>query len=410
MPNAKSEYLQYVQDSQCQSAASDSCLVETSYLAVRGDGRQVNVSGVYRWRHKETNDDLLLVHFLITYLRKLRNAYAENPAEFRDPLFNQIDYMVSDAVDRNGALVWENAAGITQGMEQAEMAAFLASAAVGYQIAGDTKLAKSTMTYALRAARSAFMPVGTHTGGICSGEFFCGAKRARFRPACWFHSRGRGIVSNDAHTVLNQHLHVVRDLLSLAVNVSQAPSLVDGAFGSDEKVIQSLVDRSVAGLYQLAFSAGNTSVQRSRPPNIRQFMDFKENRGVRPSPSHPDGNPLDYYWAFYEFDMAGGEGKNISPGGTCHYHTHVLDVFAGIIFTLDRHRALFTEIEDGWQLYEAVDALTQGRGEATGAANSQNALYQFYRSEGPAFKVRRQGCSDKPLSESALNIYSPLFD
>ena len=51
---------------------------------------------------------------------------------------------------------------------------------------------------------------------------------------------------------------------------------------------------------------------------------------VRPSRENPDGNPINYYWAYYEYNMRDGGGLNISASSTCHYHTHTLNVFASI--------------------------------------------------------------------------------
>lgn len=400
----------WLDEYRCRSSRPDNCLEETSYRATRSDGRQVTVRGVHRWRDTAAVQGFLLPHFLLDYMRRLRDAGHEDFATWGGKLYDQVDFVVSDAVDRNGALVWENCAGIAQGMEQAEFADYFATVARVFRDHGDLRTAKGVMGHALRCLRALDTPVGVHTGGVCSGEFYCGSKRARFRPACWFHSRGRGIATNAVHTVLNQHLHVVRDMIRMYINVGRAVDLIDPSFGTPAEVLARIEDRAIAGLYQLAFSAGNNSIQRSRPPSIRQFMNYRKGIKVRPTQKHPDGNPLHYYWSFYEFDMKTGKGRNISHQNTCHYHTHTLNLMAAIRDSLDRYASTFTSTAEGWRMYEAVDALLEGAGEATGHPGSANAIYQFYRSEAAAFKSRRQNCSGgELLTDAALQVYSALY-
>ncbi len=387
-------------------------LERTSYVATRGDGRRVEVDGVYRWVDPDDTSGLLLIHFLVEYLKALRNAYAEHPANYKDRLFGQIDFVVSDAVDRNGALVWENRFGITQAMEQAEYASLLASIARGYATAGDTKHATITLGYSLSAARSLDMTVGPRTGGVCSGQFYAGQKRARFQLASWYHSRGRGIEEAGIHTVLNQHLHAVRDMVNLYVNLHAVAELIPPEFGEPNQVLDRVRRRSIAGLYQLAFSEGHKGIAPTRPPNLAQFMRKRNRLRVKPSADHPDGNPLSFYWAHYGFDMRSGQPVDITEANNCHYHTHALEVFAGIVRTLERFRHLFDDTTDGWRLFEATDALLQGRGEPIGADQSTNAFYQFYRAEGDAYKRRRQGCPADALklSPEAIAVYRQRFD
>ena len=340
----------------------------------------MKVTGVYQWRSRGAAPGLLLPHFLLEYMKLLRNAYGSFPETYRTQLFNQIDFLVSErapaadaealrAVDRNGALVWENNQGVAQGMEQAEYAAYFGTVAAIYRAQGDVELARLTMTYALRFARSLDMQSGKHTGGVRSLDAYCGAKRVRFRLGHWFHSRGRGITEIEPvpRTVLNQHLHVVRDTLSLYLSVDQNKALVDAQFGTADEVLERLIDRAIGGLYQLAFSAGNTSVQRSRPPNLSQFMQFV-----------PGDMP--YYWAFYQFDLTTGQPSNITKANTCHYHMHSLQLLADIRKALSAKSEVFRSTEQGWRLYEAVDRLFAGAGEAVGQVGSTNAVYQFYKS------------------------------
>lgn len=132
---------------------------------------------------------------------------------------------------------------------------------------------------------------------------------------------------------------------------------------------------------------------------------------VRRTRGAPDGNPLSYYWAYYAFDCATGEGRNIRAGSTCRYHLHVLDVFAGIVRSLEGHRSTYLAAHDGWRLFEAVDALLQGRGEDTGMEGSTTALYQFYRAEGKAFGLRLHACEDHgDLSSTTRQVFASRFD
>ena len=131
-------------------------------------------------------------------MEMLRDAYEVCPG-FHDQLYNQIDYLVSQRTILPDAptsqisptsfmpvLFWENRYGITQGMEQTEMATFLSQAANLYAKHG-AKEARETMRYAFQAFESLFLTAGEHTGGVLSEvQDECGAKIARFRKCFWF--------------------------------------------------------------------------------------------------------------------------------------------------------------------------------------------------------------------------------
>jgi len=410
---AEQKYETYVRENKCHSDNSIKCLKETSYVATRGDGRKVKISGVFEWVGENPNDHLFKPHFLMDYIRKLRNAYSSN-SKYGDQLYNQIDFLVSKAVNRNGALVWENPEGIAQGLEQIEFSDFFITAANAFNQNNDSRTAKGIMTYALKFLKAVDMQAGIHTGGISSITTDCGAKKARARPCYWFHSRGLAIVEPTrpgARTVLNQHLHVVRDLLQAYQNINVIPDdLIAPEFGSRTEILDFIEDKAIGGLYQLAFSNGHKKVAPNRPPNIMQFMDYRW-KGVRPTPEHPDGNPLSYYRAFYDFDMPTGKGLDI--GAKCHYHTHVLNLIYGInyILTFDSTNSIFLKTKNGWRLFEATNALLEGKGEPTGMRGSTHAIYQFYRSEGPAYKQRRENCKEgEPLTADAVAWYRSLYD
>ena len=180
----------YVEETRCAEDNKTECLEPTSYTAVRSDGPQVKVSGVMRWQSDNalwSGRQHLLPHFVVSYMRALRRAYAECEA-YHDQLFNQIDYVVSQAVHRASpshailpALVWENRDGVAQGMEQAELAAFFASAVDAYAAHG-AREAAGTMRYAFMAAEALFIPAGVHTGGVVSVvQDECAGKTARMR-------------------------------------------------------------------------------------------------------------------------------------------------------------------------------------------------------------------------------------
>ena len=409
------KYLQYVADTICTETNQNECLEPTSYIATRGDGRRVLVNGVFRWRQypNDTWRDCpdceervhLLPHFIREYMEMLRDAYEVCPG-FHDQLYNQIDYLVSQRTILPDAptsqisptsfmpvLFWENRYGITQGMEQTEMATFLSQAANLYAKHG-AKEARETMRYAFQAFESLFLTAGEHTGGVLSEvQDECGAKIARFRKCFWFHSRGVGVDTEDpSHptkedrigTVLNQNLHVIASVLSMYKTVNGVPDLVPKAYGNAQVALARIEDRAIGGLYQLAFSNGNNSAAPKRPPNIAQFM-----------------NPLvsdvygPYYFSWYRFDLTKREFANISAIYTCNYHTHSLAKMKGIKEILDKYFYIFghTPSGQGWRLYEAVERLFAASNEPMGSPGSTSALWQFWLSHKKKYELTPWVCS-----------------
>jgi hypothetical protein len=402
----------------CTSDQDTDCLEPTSYIATRSDGRKVKVSGVYHWRaagdtwgdHGFTPRKRLLVHFLTTYLKKLRNAYSACPNYFTQA-YNQVDFIVSDGIEHNGALVWENRLGIAQAMEQADMASIFASIAEQHEKHGYWKEARGTMGYALRAARAFFKPVGTHTGGVRSvNQDACAAKTARLRPCFWFHSRGRGIDTEATgeplvNTVLNQHLIAVRDLIELSMTTRELAHLIPANLPPPHYDFRTwltwgdlLEDRAIGGLYQLAFSNGHKAVAPTRPPNLAQFM-FRRS-----------GDGQWYYTARYNFDLLTGQQLDIKHSKVCHYQGLALNVLATIWSVLDESGHLLTAA-DGWRLSEAMNRLLQGGGEPVGLWGSSHALYQFYRTEDPDYRTDIWGCPAdvNRLTQQSYDIFAPYF-
>jgi hypothetical protein len=405
----------------CTGAGDTACLEQTSYIATRSDGRQVRITGVYRWRaegdtwgdHGFTPRKRLLVHFLTDYLKALRHSY-EGCDAFFTQIYNQVDFIVSDAIEHNGALVWENRLGIAQGMEQADMMAILVAIAEVHSLQGHTKEARGTMGYALRAARAFFKPVGPHTGGVRSvNQEACAAKTARLRPCFWFHSRGRGIDTEATmeplvNTVLNQHLHVVRDTLELSVKVDALAHLIPADLPPPHFDFRTwmtwgdlLEDRAIGGLYQLAFSNGHKAVAPTRPPNIAQFM---RRRGFAVGDS-----VIRFYTAWYNFDLLTGQRLDITHPLVCHYQGHELNILASIWTQLQLLGPQLTD--DGWRLFEAMIHLLRGGGEEVGLRGSKHAVYQFYRTEDPDYRYRLWHCPPEKerLTRESYDVFVPFF-
>lgn len=393
--DAVSEYEAYLADNRCDPKP-DNCLEGVSYTAQRSDGRFVRITGVFRWRlvAQQKNAEVL-PHLLLPFMRKLRDAYGESPDVYGEQLYNQIDYLVANAVGRNGALVWENRDFYAQAMEQVEYAHFFASAAQAYALKGDRRTARGLMRHALMFSRSLDMPYGPQTGGVRSQFTYCGAKRARFHPCYWFHSRGVGIAHSDQHSVLNQHLHAVRDILNLYFVLQHNPDLMPDGFGGLTRALERLETHAIAGLYQLIFANGAIKAQPRRGASIDQFRWYRHNVTVASG-----SNPISYTWAHYAYDIAGRRPVDIAHGSVCHYHTHSLTLIASIATTLEERRALHVETAEGWRLYEAMDALLT----PVAPRGGPGAAYEFYRAEdSPAIKIRRQGCPCGPWQERGAN-------
>jgi hypothetical protein len=410
------EFWEYFNKTSCSLPSQQDCLQETSYTARRSNGRKVNIEGVYTWRTTGTvwlDDGVsrhhLTPHFVLGYLRALRNAYRENGNDyFRKRLYDQIDYMMRQADIRGAnqeavlnAMVWENRYGVTHAFEQAGMAAVLASTANAYADHGLLPAARGTMRYAFQAIEPLFMPVGFGNGGTLSHvQDPCGAKRARLRKGYWFHSHGVTVDTKNEDkfsTILNKQLHVICDLLKMYISAHARPELIPKEYGSAEAALARLEDRAIGGLYQLAFSRGNNSAAPQRPPNIAQFM----RRVTTKSPP--------FYFSYYRFDLSKRQFKDITFEKTCHYHTHTLQKMAEIKRVLDDNRELFTNTpsKQGWRLFEAVNRLFEGEGEARGKPGSTHAIWQFWLSHQK--KRSLLGCGPSEDDASVDKYYGDLW-
>jgi hypothetical protein len=72
-------------------------------------------------------------------------------------------------------------------------------------------------------------------------------------------------------------------------------------------------------------------------------------------------------------------------------HAHTLNKLADIWGHLETYGAQFS-IDDGWRLSEAMNRLFEGRGETMGLSGSTHAVYQFYRTEEPYYRLNAWRC------------------
>lgn len=425
-------FAQYREANLCSAARADSCLERTRYTATRSDGTAATVGGVFRWRSARATGwrpgdpvrswwhRMLLPHFTLEYMRKLRNAYnaaaqqcdasATCCAE-REQLLRHLDDMIDfhltdarNAVGGSGApWAWENVYGITQGMEQLEWASFLASAAQTFQTNQEPDRATRALRQGLDAARALFLPVGPLTGGVRQAtDDRCGPSTGATRPCYWFHSRGRGVdtVTRGPRTVLNQHLHVVRDALVLHTQLEDMAELAATAAGEGRPTASDILDAAVGGLYQLAFSAGPDDAAPLRAPALGHFV-------------NPQGTLTPYVWAHYEFDQAARSGTDIGAERTCHYHFHTLEMLYSIAEHLLRNRSRYRAgacfpdaLSEGAPLYSAMDQLLVRDG----------PVHRFYQSASSRILFAQQpGCPSDAgnptydLSAAAHRFYAERF-
>lgn len=402
---AAAAYEDYVARNLCSASKPDDCFNITSYVATRSSGRKVKVDGVYSFYDKDSVQGIPLPHLMLTLLRLMRNAQNENPKLYSTVFFNQIDYMLSLTVERNGARVWENVYGFAQGMEQAEYSAFFASISAMMLAQGNKVMADSYFDTSLKMIRSLQLDAGKKTGGVRSKIYTCGSKSTRLRNCVWFHSRGLGVPGADKpYTVLNQNLHGIRDsfvvyltLKNLLPKMGSTPKL--------RAAIDLIGDNAISGIYHLAYSGGPKSSFPARMPNIRQFMN-------RLSDS---ASGVNYYWSFYEYDQTKGAMANISNQATCHYHTHVLKLISDIHSYLNNasNRKVIEQLPEGWKAYEALTTILAAPPEAVGTAGSTSAVYQFFLSESdPRIKYNFKKCESlesEILDPAATSLYRSLF-
>ena len=300
-------------------------------------------------------------HFLLQYFRGLRNSYGRDEITLKY-LENRISQLLKPSVYRGDSLVWENKHGYAQAMEQGGYAAYF----IGLGNLLETKKKHHRADYYYELGLSMFnafgVEAGVRTGGVSLPPVKCGSKRTKFEDCRWFTSRGLSINYNGAGIVLNQHLHSINSLLSVAV-------ALDIADRDNTKAMQKVME----GLYQLAFATNSV--------NATTFMS-KKLKGVK------SGNAIPYYTAYYE--ILGGKGTDIAYRNTCHYQTFSVQTLSTISRVVNRYDRYINNYPKLWKIHQAINHLVKGSNEPTGMEGSTSAFMQWFKSEGNAYKVRRE--------------------
>ncbi len=180
---------------------------------------------------------------------------------------------------------------------------------------------------------------------------------------------------------MNQHLHSINSLLSVAV-------ALDIADRDNSKVMQKVME----GLYQLAFATDSV--------NATTFMS-KKLKGVK------SGNAIPYYTANYE--ILNGKGSDISHKNTCHYQTfsvQTLSTISRVVSRYDKHINNYSKLR---KVHEVIRYLTKGSNEPVGMKGSTSPFMQWFKSEGNAYKVRREGCPKSTLNDYSREWYESLI-
>lgn len=378
----------------CATPEANDCLEPVAWVTPAGVE-----TVVYRFRDRNQWTDggsMPLPHLLIGYMRDLRERYRQSREDGAQAeacftqLRHQIAYLLSAAVHRNGALVWENEEGLAQALEQAEYAHYLASVAALLHRRGHRREARELAEAAVQMSAALAKPVGIRSGGVRSHTTTCDGETRWAAESCyWFHSRGVGIRADgpEPALVLNQHLHAVRDTLLLYGLLRRNPMLL----GHDrtQEIVPALLERAAAGLRQLAF-AGPMGDDGQRPPNIADFLQALPGLETEAASSS--------YWAFYEVDPERHVGRNIALRSTCHYHTHVLELVADIGRWIERNPEV-QDLESGRSLVAAFDHLLGGRDDGSSPPSTSDSIHRMYRSEvDPSVKGGRRGCPQAPMS------------
>jgi hypothetical protein len=375
--NAAHRLATYQQSHACTTNAAYGCLAPAE---------RASAPPIYFWKNGAENwktfDGQTVQHyqphFLLTYLRHLRDVYTACGPSSQDVALAQTEAVITQARTTSApgetpVLAWENRYGYAQGMEQAEMSAYAASLAAAYQKHGERDKAMHLMRLSLQMLESLSKPVGIHSGGVRSVVAEpCGNDTVRIPSCFWFHSRGLSIdTANEEHvaTVLNQHLHVIYDVLLLYKTIHDGGVPIPPEYGTRAKLLTRLESYAAGGLGQLAFARGNSLSFPDAPPNMAQFLNRQQSGAQH------------YYLAFYRFDIDAHRGKNIRWKSVCHYHTHVLAKLAHIKTLLDKHPEVFrsTPSGQGQFLYSTVESLFYGAGEPMGAMPTKALVWQLWQ-------------------------------
>jgi hypothetical protein len=211
----------------------------------------------------------------------------------------------------------------------------------------------ANVPYYLYLARAAFRPfaIRSNLGGVRNNK---GRYKCYNNMYCyWFHSQSIESVSYPS-TILNQHLHAVRDALVAHLTLAEWR---DHGFESETGVvyplpapfktdpfIDQLRELARGGLFQLAYARGST-VDEYEPPNLWDFR-------------HPYVTPVGLppcfgirYAADYGYFFTGAKPTPETPNGpfaadasnTCHYHYHSLVLLGEILETIKTTPSLWND-------------------------------------------------------------------
>jgi hypothetical protein len=340
-----------IAEQMCEDAAEVDCLAPFTIKACASGCPR------YGYAYRVDTQGGMDLHMSHGYLKKLRNAALSEPSykspttfdlPLSDFLWHQVQmllrhpsaYYAKDREERELAEVvtrsrtvdptkfdmvtWVRG-GAAHAMSQADMGSWLVSVAMWYaQVAQPGEagyyLALAEKVYdALSVPQSDGGVRNEKRGHRCHDGHYC----------YWFHSCPE-CSSLSLTTVLNQHLHAVRDALRSHVQLARwrdgelslpgdssrsapFPDVVSPSF------IDELRDLGRGGLLQLAFALGNQA-DASAPPNLSELM--------TDAGSTPCNRP--YFRAAYRYVMKEGT-RDIKPDNTCHYHYHSMDLLATIL-------------------------------------------------------------------------------
>jgi len=167
----------------------------------------------------------------------------------------------------------------------------------------------------------------------------------------WFHSFVVGEETTPA-TVLNQHLHAVRDAFQAHLELVSWRDAGTLPSDLDPDHIAHLLDWGRGGLLQLAFAAGNAA-DPAAPPNLHEFLLKSEVLNGRQR-----------YMGAYRYTMPYEANKtfpvgprNITTESSCGYHFHSTTLLASILSMIDGEPTLKADID----LQHAFYGLLYGR-------------------------------------------------
>lgn len=309
----------------------------------------------YAWRVDPSGE--IDLHLSLGYLRLLRNAALDQPTyqsdatfglPLSDLLYEQVQMLLwlpsvryQDAslaplptsavtsglhtIDptRFHMVTWRRN-GMAHAMGQADLGRWLMSVASWYAQLDDQANAGYYLSLGERVYRA--FAVRQAEGGVRNDRR--GHRCYDGQYCYWFHSCPVCTMPSET-TVLNQHLHAVRDALEshrglAAWRDGELRLLRDGNVAAplppvlSPRFIDELRDMGRGGLLQLAFGAGN-AVNASAPPNLKEFLWPTE----KVSDRQRDHAAYRYY--------LGKRAGNIKATNTCHYHFHSVDLLANIL-------------------------------------------------------------------------------